>query len=160
VDQENNLRQQIESVGADVEDVVQFIGQRYNPTWVGRILGECQDHDYDWVLFETTDRILRHPKFNATKKGLNNLHPTREQWKELSLNLGGHKVMSHLDPKADAAKIRSYQRKRGLKKQSQLITPKKAVLELYSQGKSVREISEELDLPKSTVHDLLKQSGM
>ena len=174
-DQQMNLKEAAKAVGAtDVGDE-SFTGSRFDPEWIVDAAAKAKRQRADWMLFETTDRIVRNRLFRTTDKMRSKLQATDEQLRELAVFCLGLPLMTHLHPDATPQKVRSYQRSRGQEfKQRKGGRPrerkrtymhyidlpfaiKRKMQHLYAQGVPIRKIAAQLKLSKSSVQRWLSQ---
>jgi hypothetical protein len=173
-DQERSLRRHVEERGAKVVGVIGYTGPRYDPYYLlhSRFMAEAAGAK--WLLAETTDRFIRHRDFHSIDRP--DLQATGDQVLELSMIAGKLCLMTHLDPDATPSEVRSYQRKRGQWAKGNKgggskrkgygprhgdlpLSVRLKLRELHVGNASIRDIANELKLPKSTVHRWVSQFG-
>jgi transcriptional regulator with XRE-family HTH domain len=164
--QRKNMRRQIaglrhaaRALGATVVDLAPpHVGSGAEPYWLVSAARIARAHGAK-ILAESTDRLIRHPGYHS------------EEWfeararacdlEELAFITEGVVLATLVAPDADAAEVRAYQSKRGsratarpatrpgqLRRRRQELLPR--VLEMLSDGQSIRQIARVLNLPRRT----------
>lgn len=112
-DQRLNLTAEARERGLRPVGVLPYTGSRFDPTWVATAVAKARKRGADVILFESTDRIVRHRQFRTDHPKFVNLQATEEQLRELAQHAEGVTLVTDSPPDATPAQVRSYQRKRG-----------------------------------------------
>jgi len=108
-DQEANLRERAENLGAIVLRVVSQVESGYKPWWVGRAVFLAKQYGAK-IFAESTDRLIRTPAFDKKNQDAQARDSDLRYlvwWSE------GVVLATDLHPDATPKETRSYQRKRG-----------------------------------------------
>jgi hypothetical protein len=167
--QEENLRGELERLGAVVVEVVRHEGPGWDGRWLVRAAAKAMKHGAKLVA-ESTNRFVRSLEYHSKKNP--DAQASEEDLYALRCWTTGVTLVTLLDPDATAAEERSYQTIRGQRaKDRKGGRPAKhppgykldrrqkmldQVLSLCERGFSVRTISAWTCVPKSTVYDWTK----
>lgn len=163
-DQRLNLKSELVSRRIKIKGSHQYTGQRYNPEWIIPAVDKGLKLNAEYLVFESSDRILRNPQFNCSYNP--NAVASTKQFLELKDYLQGIKLAVLIPPDTSASLVRSAQRKRGIMGKEKTLrgrykhhkheTIQKA-RKLNEKGYSLRQISLELGVAKSTISDWISR---
>ena len=171
-DQEANLRRRMKMLGVIVIAAYRRVRSGCDPGWLVIPALHAKKVGAKLVA-ETADRFIRHPYYHSNDNP--NLQASENELRDLKFFTFGVPLLTLLAPNASPRKVRSYQRKRGQQGKGRRggRPPKREpgwkverrksclawVLELHSDGKSLRSISRITDVPKSTVQDWIAENA-
>jgi hypothetical protein len=110
MDQESNLSQWVQQLGAIVIKVVRVTTSGQHPFWLLKAVQLARQFNAKLVA-ETTDRFIRHPAYHSEKSP--NFQARESDLKELQFVTSGILLVTMVHPDATPEQVRSYQRKRG-----------------------------------------------